>query len=31
MLRGIKRQTIFEDDEDRAKFIEGLRKSKEYK
>jgi len=29
MLRGINRQTIFEDDEDCAKFIEELRKSKE--
>jgi len=28
MLRGIIRQTIFEDDEDRVKFIEELRKSK---
>jgi putative transposase len=29
MLRGINRQTIFEDDEDCAKLIEKLRQSKE--
>ena len=29
MLRGINRQTIFEDDEDRERFLEILKKTKE--